>query len=256
MKILIDKVMEAKYKKHNWIIQSLSSNKTKQYRKKELTKQDEELLHIYSDLHSNPLRTSSTFQHLILHHSEAITYMLDKHVTTINETVQQTNRVYLDLSMFNSEEYNLESELSIVNLLFSRFKYKVMEHPLIELMVLLKWKKVWYFFVIGMILNLLYSGIILSFMITSFTNGFSEESKKYSMCLLSGASIIRLLDALLKLGHFVYRMLKRKRQCGGFNILENTSDLFELFFIINTVIAPVLALSSVGKLAKDKLIKF
>ena len=213
----------------------------------EITPQDEELLKIHTLILKNPLKTSSPFQKLLLHFPDCVTHLFDQHVVSINEAINRKDRVYFDLSIFNAQKHQHESELSIINLLFSKRCFSLLEHPLFDLMTQLKWTKVWWLFHIGLIYQMFFMTLTLAFTLINFSQKYQNDShKRIINTVLIVASILSLLNAGLKFYGYILKLWRRKKRCHKTYIMENNSDLFELFFIANQAVIPIVALFALG----------
>ena len=250
LRILLDKIMSARMKAHQDTLRTLDIASRKIRDMQELTPQDEELLLIHTILLENPLKPTSPFQKLLLHFPDCVTHFFDKHVLFINEAIDRKDRIYLDLSLFNAEKHQHESELSLISLLFSKRSYKVLEHPLFDLMAQLKWTKVWWHFHIGLIYQMFFMTLTLAFTLVNFSPKYQDDCHKTAInTILMVASILSLLNAGLKLYGFILKLWRRKKRCHKTYIMENNSDLFELFFITNQAVLPMVALFALGTCA-------
>ena len=237
---------------HNF---TLNSRKIR--RIQEFTKQDEELVKIYTMLLENPLKTSSPIQKLLLHFPECVTHLFDEHILSINEAINRKDRIYFDLSIFNADKHQHESELSMINLLFSKRLYKVLDHPLFDLMTQLKWTKVWPVFLIGLLYQFCFMALVLTFTLMNYSQYYYDNTHKGGVNVaLIVASILRIIDATFKLHGFVLKLWIRKKRCNKTYILENNSDLYEMFFIANQWASPIVALFAIGTQYTASLFQF
>ena len=243
--------MEARMKANHDVLNKLNIDSAKQIIEiQDMTSQDEELLMIHTLLLHNPLKTSSPFQKLLLHFPDCMTHLFDQHVVSINKAINRTDRLYFDLSLFNAEKHQHESELSLINLLFSKRSYKSLEHPLFDLMTQLKWTKVWWLFHIGLVYQMFFMALTLAFTLVNFSQKYHDYShKKVFNTILIVASILGLLNAGLKFHGFILKLWNRKKRCHKTYLMEHNSDLFELFFIANQSLVPIVALIALGKCA-------
>ena len=243
----MDKMMAARMRSHYQSIRTFSHHNDFIRIGRETTLQDTELVKMYFYMMENPFNLSSPFQNLLLHCPECITFLLDKHVLAINEVSNSRDKVYLDLEFFNNILHRTESELSIVNLIFSKNRMKVMEHPVIEIMTQLKWKRVWFIFVVAFMTQLLFTSVSFGFALVNFSEQFANcDFKKGSNIILAVYSILRIVDSIVQIGSFSMKLSRRKKNCKKVNLLENISDMYELFFIFNNFFGPILALISLG----------
>ena len=240
--------MEARMKANHDVLNKLNIDSAKQIIEiQDMTSQDEELLMIHTLLLHNPLKTSSPFQKLLLHFPDCMTHLFDQHVVSINKAINRTDRLYFDLSLFNAEKHQHESELSLINLLFSKRSYKSLEHPLFDLMTQLKWTKVWWLFHIGLVYQMFFMALTLAFTLVNFSQKYHDDShNKIINTILIVASILGLLNAGLKFHGFILKLWNRKKRCHKTYLMEHNSDLFELFFIANQSLVPIVALIALG----------
>ena len=247
IKILMEKMMAARMQSHYQSIRTFSHQTNSKRSGRETTLQDDELVKMYFYMLQNPMKLSSPFQKLLLHCPECITFLLDKHVLAINEVTNSRDKVYLDMEFFNNVSHRTESELSIVNLIFSKNRMKVMEHPIIEIMTQLKWKRVWFLFVLAFMIQLFFTTVSFGFALVNFSEQFANNgSKKVLNIILALSSILRIVDSFLQIGSFSIKLWRRKKNCKKISLLENISDMYELFFIFNNFFGPILALISIG----------
>ena len=207
--------------------------------------QNEELEKLYSSIVKDQLSPTSPFQHMILHSPESASYLLDQHIILINKMMGARNRVFIDPSIFNSEKYQLESELSVINLLFSKGQYKLLEHPLLDLMVQIKWGRAKSIFLCSFLFQLFYAIAVAGFTVTNFSQQYHSEEdlqQSFFICLIVG-SVVRMIDAVLKIESFLRKILKRKTTGTG----PLFSDYFEFFLILNFLATPILAFAAIGK---------
>ena len=245
--ILMEKMMAARMQSHYQSIRTFSHQTNSKRSGRETTLQDDELVKMYFYMLQNPMKLSSPFQKLLLHCPECITFLLDKHVLAINEVTNSRDKVYLDMEFFNNVSHRTESELSIVNLMFSKNRMKVMEHPIIEIMTQLKWKRVWFLFVLAFMIQLFFTTVSFGFALVNFSEQFANNgSKKVLNIILALSSILRIVDSFLQIGSFSIKLWRRKKNCKKISLLENISDMYELFFIFNNFFGPILALISIG----------
>ena len=250
LRIFLDKVMNARMKANQDALSKLDIASRQIMDIQELTPQDEELLMIHTILLENPLKPTAPFQKLLLHFPDCVTHLFDEHVLFINEAINRKDRIYLDLTLFNAEKHQHESELSLISLLFSKRSFKVLEHPLFDLMAQLKWTKVWWLFHIGLIYQMFFMTLTLAFTLVNFSPKYQDDSHKTAInTILMVASILSLLNAGLKIHGFILKLLRRRKRCNKTYIMENNSDLFELFFIINQAVLPIVALFALGTCA-------
>ena len=240
-------MMAARMQSHYQSIRTFSHQTNSKRSGRETTLQDDELVKMYFYMLQNPMKLSSPFQKLLLHCPECITFLLDKHVLAINEVTNSRDKVYLDMEFFNNVSHRTESELSIVNLMFSKNRMKVMEHPIIEIMTQLKWKRVWFLFVLAFMIQLFFTTVSFGFALVNFSEQFANNgSKKVLNIILALSSILRIVDSFLQIGSFSIKLWRRKKNCKKISLLENISDMYELFFIFNNFFGPILALISIG----------
>ena len=90
--LLLDKVMDARMKVNQDTFHNFTLNSRKIRTIQEFTKQDEELVKIYTMLLENPLKTSSPIQKLLLHFRECVTHLFDEHVLSLNEAINRKDR--------------------------------------------------------------------------------------------------------------------------------------------------------------------
>ena len=241
----IDRIMEARIKQNQQSLENLKLGGRSSSKKIEVTSQDHEFVRVYSNLLEDQDTPLSPFQNILLYSPEAITYIMDQQITRVNNEVQRKDKIFIDLSFFNSQKHGHESELSVINLLFSKGKYKIIEHPLLELMVQMKWGRIKSFFLFGFLFQLLYTMVVTGYAVFHFSGEWksSKEHLQYPfyIALLVGSSL-RILDTLLKTESFLKKLFKRKK----INLLEHNSELFEMFLIFNYLLTPTLAFITIG----------
>ena len=89
--------------------------------------------------------------------------------------------------------------------------------------------------------------LTLAFTLVNFSHKYKDDShKRIINTILIVASILGLLNAGLKFHGYFIKLWNRKKRCHKTYIMENNSDLFELFFIANQAVVPIVALFALG----------
>ena len=124
---------------------------------------------MYLELGENPKDPDSLFQKFLQNCPEALNHLFD-HCFFPEGGANPKGRTSIDFFLFTTIGHSSESELTILRILFAAGKYKLLDHPLFEIFIMLKWEKVWKFYSLVLFFLLLHIMAILGFSLVNFSN--------------------------------------------------------------------------------------
>ena len=203
-----------------------------------------ELSRLQRALGSNIQDPNSVFQKFVSNCPEALSHLLDCCLIQDGKENQQKGKIYLDLFLFKSSDNLWESELSIANLLFFGGTNRLLEHPLIEIFIQMKWMKVRRFFNLGILFHSLYMLLVLGFTLVNFSNILEEvtmvHQQEYWWCVLAVGNVFLFLGQILKLLHFFTKMFKNRKKSTRIYSCENWANIYEFLSILTSSVTPIL----------------
>ena len=209
---------------------------------------------MYSELGENPKDPNSLFHKFLQNCPEALNHLLDFCLNT-DSGGNQRGKIAIDFFLFNTFDECCESELMIVNILFAAGKYKLLDHPLFEIFILLKWAKVWRFFSLILFVLFLHMLAILGFSLVNFSNviptNHAEVYTVYLWHILNITNSFLLLYQVLQLVSFSMKIVQFKTRISRYSFWKDKGELYELMEIILQTITPILGIFALASPSRN-----
>ena len=212
--------------------------------RRDFTLQDMELSRLHSLLSKNIKDPNSVFQKLVNHSPQALDHLLDRCLIHQGTKNRMGGRIYLDLFLFKSSTKVWASELSMSNLLFSQGKNHLFDHALFQLLIQMKWMKVRYFFLFGLLNHFIYMFVALGFSIINFSNAFDKEESGYQKIYWWYAFAIFnsnvMFAEILQFCHFILKFAHQRKRIKYSSYCDKVALMYELVYILCGSITPIL----------------
>jgi len=215
------------------------------YNRRELTEQEMELVQMHNQFCDNPDDEDSVFQKLLKACPNALEDLFDACLMCDGSG----KRVILDFAPFSSSTASNACELNIIKQIFSKGKLDLLEHPIFELFILLKWARVHCLFKVSFFLLLLHMLAVLCFLLPRCGNIFTPDTCTTitrENILMTSFYVFVVSNSFL----FVTQMAKlvalvQNIRCfystrPSFSILQDQAAMFDIAIHLHNTCTPVL----------------
>ena len=241
--LVIEAMMEARTKwARNHSLSKLCSGERINYMRQELTEQEMELQALHLQVRDNPKDPESVFQKLLESCPDALEVLLDGCLLAEQEN-EKKRKVILDFAPFSFSSPHC-TELSTIDCIVSAGKLDLLDHPLFELFVLLKWAKVHKVVKLLLFLFLLHILTILLFVLARFGSLFSQETATSlllpSLYIFTISNAIVFLIQVAKTINLHYRIRSYYKSTSSYSLWSDQAMLLDLLHHIQTGVTPLL----------------
>ena len=171
---------------------------------------------------------------------EAVKSLLDNCIVASEVNSDNIGKVVFDFFLFRPD--NSDNELAIVDLVIATDKKKLIEHPLFETFIRLKWIKVWKVYTVSFIILCLFMVSMISFTLLNYSNIFVHTDatlkQVFWVLLLITTVLLSLLHAA-KLHHLLCRSCVT-RSAKHKSLLSDWKARQERFYPLLDTLTPVL----------------
>ena len=159
-------------------------------------------------MHINPINifTSVAFRIFLQNCPEAVKSLLDNCIVASEVNSDNIGKVVFDFFLFHPD--NSDNELAIVDLVIATDKKKLIEHPLFETFIRLKWIKVWKVYTVSFSVLCLFMVSMISFTLLNYSTIFVHTDatiKQVFWVLLLVTTVLLSLLHTAKLHHLLCR---------------------------------------------------
>ena len=179
------------------------------YNFEELTTLELELSHMYAELEKSLDNPSSALRMFLHNTPEAVRSLLDNCIVILDSNSDNHNigKVVFDFFLFHKADKG-NCELALVDLVIATGKKKLLEHPLFETFIRLKWIKVWKVYSATFAILCLFMIALVGHTLLSFSTFFEESNElikgAFSIFLLTMTVLMFLLH-VAKLQHILFK---------------------------------------------------
>ena len=241
--LVIETMMEARTKwSKNHALSKLCGGGRINYMRKELTEQEMELQALHLQVRDNPKDPESVFQKLLENCPEALEVLLDGCLLAEEENGRK-GKVILDFAPFSFSSTHC-TELSTINCIVSTGRLALLEHPLFELFILLKWAKVDKLVKLFLFLFILHILSILIFVLARFGSLFRKETATSlllpSLCSFAISNTIVFLIQAFKAVNLSCRIRSYYRSSPNYSLWSDHGIFQDLLRHFHQSLTPLL----------------
>ena len=205
---------------------------------------------MYSELGVNPKDPNSLFQKFLQNCPEALSHLFDSCLVAENNG-NQKGKMNIDFFLFKTlGDSWFGSELTIINILCASRKYKLLDHPVVEILILLKWAKVWKLFSVILFMLFIHMMAILGYSVVNFSNLLpiecAEVQQKYWWHILNTTNSFLLLYQVFKLINFSIKIFQFKARISRYSFWKDEGELYEFVEIMFQTITPILGIPTLA----------
>ena len=251
--LVLDRIMAARFKErqNKHLTETVLGRREAccNYNYLELTTLELELSHMYSELERSLDNPFSALRIFLQNSPDNIIDLLDNCII-VNDDSSDNNlgKVIFDFFLFDSDEDNRD-ELDFIDLVISSGKKNLLEHPLFQTFIRLKWIKIWKvylfsFIILCMFMISLYGDVLLQF--SHLFDDVDSDVKKIFWILHLFTTLLLLMLQVIKLSGILFfnncssSLMSDKKE----SHLSDWRGRREKFYPILDTLSPVVSLVS------------
>ena len=246
---LLDKMMRAKNKLNRCNnLADVCKISHGSYVDQEMSDQETSLIMMTQELAQDPDNINSVFRTLLDNNPESLITLFDRCLIYEDQQKSVDSNVVFDFFLFKTSG-STKNELDLIEIIFSTGRRKLLEHPLFEIFIRLKWEQSKYLFSMFFMIFLSHFISILGFALSNFS--LNEEVRnlacifKRSLFITTTLFLMVELTVICYILHSMYE--DRKHKCTMRNLRESR----KVWEIVNVVFATITALCGVGVLVTE-----
>ena len=249
---LIERIMNAKNKfdKSNNLREVCKAGRAC-YKEKELSEQEMDLVMLGEELGMDPEDPNSIFRSFLKNCPDALVELFDR--CLISESTQKDNvHVVFDFFLFRCRG-STRCEMDVIDIVYASGRRKLLEHPIFETFIKLKWEKSLKLFVAAFLHTFCHIVSLLGFAVFNFGDVKMDQFYvDFWWWFLLSTTISSFIHEVLKITYYIADLVNIRRRKDISSYLGSKKNLYELAGLIHTAIIPVIG--TIILLTMDKIV--
>ena len=249
---IIDRIMNAKNKfdKSN-NLKEICKGKHAIYKEKEMSEQEVDLVFLSEELGNDPENPDSIFRCFLKKNPDALVKLFDRCLISEPSQKNDATNVVFDFFLFKCDGFT-KCEMDVIDLIFASGRKKLLEHPIFETFLRLKWDRSWKLFVPFFLLSLCNFLSVLGFALFNF-GSFKVQTHflDFWWYFLTATTSIFLMIELIKSLYFVSYFMESIKNIKFSAFWSTKRHLYQLTNVIHTGISPALGVLSLTTMNKS-----